>query len=291
MQEKNFKLLVLPSVPNMQQVIDKFPFPIALTKGRFNKLEIIFRDGQVTILHDGVDLREFSFIWLCSSWTSRDLAYAIWLYLDKNKIPSTHVEKGTSKITDQMMFILGGISSPNTLFIGHNNVEKYLDQIKNVCGYPLVVKDSKGSQGANLAKVENQEELIEKMKELPKSKKYLFQQYISNEYDWGVMVADGVVVSGQKRYPCDGEFRNNVCKGGEEVFVDPEEVPENIKKMAIDNGNALNLLWSRSDIVIDKNTGMPYVLEVNRLPGITSKTSDAEGAYKFLSAQIAGLEK
>jgi hypothetical protein len=291
MKEKIFKLLVLPTVSNMQQVADRFPFSIDLTKGQFKNLEIILRRGRVVILHKGVDLRSFSFVWLCSSWKSRDIAYAIQLYLDQNKIPNTLVEKGTSKLTDHMVFSLNDIPSPDTLFIGQKDIEKNLVQIKNVCGYPLIIKDIKGSQGAHTVKVAREEDLLQKMEDLPKNKKYLFQKYIPNAYDWGIMVANGVVVSGQKRYPCKGEFRNNVCKGGEEIFFNPDKIPEKIKQLAIDNSNALGLSWSRSDIIIDKNTKKPYVLEVNRLPGLTSKTSDVEGAYKFLSSQISSLKK
>jgi D-alanine-D-alanine ligase-like ATP-grasp enzyme len=291
MKEKIFKLLVLPSVHNMQQVIDRFSFPIELTKGRFKNLEFILQNGQAKILHGGVDIREFSFVWLCSSWGHRDLAYAIQLYLKQYKIPYTKVEKGTSKITDHMIFTLNNIPAPDTLFIGHKEVERNLFQIQSVCGYPLVMKDVKGSRGSYSVKVETEEELLQKMKEFPKHKKFLFQKYIPNEYDWGIMVADGVVVSGQKRYPCEGEFRNNICMGGEEVFFDPTKIPDHIKQLAIKTSNSLGLLWSRSDIVIDKNTGKPYVLEVNRLPGITSKTSDVEGAYTFLSSKIASLIK
>lgn len=289
MPKKTFKLLVLPTVPNMQQVIDRFPFPIELTKGQFKNLELILQDGKIKVLHKGVDIREFSFVWLCSSWNTRDLAYAIQLYLRQNDVPSTHVEKGTSKLTDHIIFSLNGIPSPDTLFIGHADVEKCREQIKEVCGYPLVIKDIKGSRGTSSIKVAAEKDLRKQIKNLPEHKKYLFQKYISNEYDWGIMVANGVVVSGEKSYPCEGEFRNNACNGAEEVFVDPAEIPEHIKQIAINTSNALGLSWSRSDIIVDKNTKKPYVLEVNRLPGITSETSEVTASYTFLSSQIKSL--
>jgi len=137
--------------------------------------------------------------------------------------------------------------------------------------------------------VATEEDLSRKIGELPKHKKFIFQKYITNEYDWGVMVANGVVVSGEKSYPREGEFRNNTCNGAEEVFVDPADIPEHIKRIAIETSSALGLAWSRSDIIIDKDTHRPYVLEVNRLPGLTSKTSEVEGAYTFLSSQIKAL--
>lgn len=290
MTPKKLKLLVLPSVSNMDQVVKKISLPVDLTKGRFRNIEFIFKDNQVSVLHKNIDLRDFSFVWLCSSWGSRDLAYAVQLYLDFHKIPHTHVEKGTSKLTDQMALSLENIPAPDTLFFGHKNARKSLSQIQKVCGYPLIIKDIRGSRGAHSLIINSEAELLEKITALPRHKSFIFQKYIANEYDWGIMVANGVVVSGEKSYPCQGEFRNNTCNGAQEVFVDPLDIPQAIKEIAIKNSVLLNLSWSRSDIIIDKNTQRPYVLEVNRLPGISAKTSEVEGAYKFLSSQIELIE-
>lgn len=290
MTPKKLKLLVLPSVSNMDQVVKKISLPVDLTKGRFRNIEFIFKDNQVSVLHKNIDLKNFSFVWLCSSWGSRDLAYAVQLYLDFHKIPHTHVEKGTSKLTDQMALSLENIPAPDTLFFGHKNARKSLSQIQKVCGYPLIIKDIRGSRGAHSLIINSEAELLEKITALPRHKSFIFQKYIANEYDWGIMVANGVVVSGEKSYPCQGEFRNNTCNGAQEVFVDPLDIPQAIKEIAIKNSVLLNLSWSRSDIIIDKNTQRPYVLEVNRLPGISAKTSEVEGAYKFLSSQIELIE-
>lgn len=291
MKSKKFKLLVIPFLKNFSEVTAKFPFDVELTKGKFKDLEFSFQDNHVTILHKGVDLKEFSFVWLSSSWISRDLAYAIKLYLDNADVPYSYVEKGTSKITDHMLFALNKIQSPDTLFLGNKNIEKGIIQIEKICGYPLVVKDTKGSQGADSILVNTREELIEEMKKLPKHKKYLFQKFIPNDYDWGVMVVNGEVVSGEKRFPQLGEFRANICKGSTEVFFDPIDIPEKIKQMALDTSKALGLAWSRSDIIINKDTQMPYLMEINRFPGLTSKSSEIDGAYKFLSSQIECIAK
>lgn len=290
MTPKKLKLLVLPSVSNMDQVVKKISLPVDLTKGRFRNIEFIFKDNQVSVLHKNIDLKNFSFVWLCSSWGSRDLAYAVQLYLDFHKIPHTHVEKGTSKLTDQMALSLENIPAPDTLFFGHKNARKSLSQIQKVCGYPLIIKDIRGSRGAHSLIINSEAELLEKITALPRHKSFIFQKYIANKYDWGIMVANGAVVSGEKSYPCQGEFRNNTCNGAQEVFVDPLDIPQAIKEIAIKNSVLLNLSWSRSDIIIDKNTQRPYVLEVNRLPGISAKTSEVEGAYKFLSSQIELIE-
>jgi len=287
MQEKTFTLLSLPTVKSTQQVIRKFPFPIDLIKGKYRDIEIIFHNSAVKVLHQGTDVRDFSFVWLTSGWDQRDSAYAISLYLNHTQTPHSHAEKNSSKITDYMAFAINDLPTPDTLFINCTDIKKNIPLLREICGFPLIVKDIRGCQGKLSALVKDETELLEKMHDLPKSKKFLFQRYIANEYDWGIMVANGVVVAGEKSYPCQGEFRNNTCNGARECFVAVPEIPEEIKEIAIRASQVLGLSWSRSDIIIDKLTGRPYLLEVNRFPGITSESNEVTGAYAFLSAQIA----
>ncbi|MFA5986545.1 MAG: hypothetical protein WC819_04345 [Parcubacteria group bacterium] len=286
MTEKPFTLLSLPTVKNTRQVIKKFPFPIALTKGSYPNIVIFMHNGKVRVLHNDVDTSTFSFVWLSSGWSQRDIAYAINLYFNHTKTPHSYVEKSSSKVTDCMAFALNGLPMPDTVFVSRSRVEKHLSLIKEVCSFPLIVKDIRGCQGKHSAFISSEAELLEKMTTLPKSKKFLFQRFIPNEYDWGIMVANGVVVAGEKSYPTGGEFRNNTCNGAKECFVNIKDIPENIKKMAIDASDLLGLSWSRTDIIIDKNTGLPYVLEVNRFPGITSESHEVQGAYTFLASHI-----
>jgi hypothetical protein len=289
MSQKPLTLLCLPSVGSIDQIVEKLRFPVRLTKSKYKDIEFIVEDTVPTIMRKGVDLNSFSFVWLSSSWRSRDLAYAVKLYLDRSETPCTYVEKGTSKVTDQMIFGLGGIQAPNTLFFDNNDVTGHLDRIKEVCGYPLIIKDIKGARGACSEYVETEVELLKKMEGLPKHKKYLFQAFIPNEYDWGVMVSNGKVVSGEKSYPAEGEFRNNTCNGAREVFVDPDAIPQNIKEMAIKATALLGLGWARADIIVDKDSKEPYLLEVNRFPGITAETTEVDGGYAFLSSQMKKL--
>jgi hypothetical protein len=293
MQKKPFTLLSLPTVKNTSQIIKKFPFPIELTKGKYRDIEIIFHNSTVKIIHHDSDIRDFSFVWLASGWNQRDIAYAISLYLQSTQTAHSYAEKNSSKVTDCMVFAINNLPMPDTVFINKKNIEKNIPLLKEICGFPLIIKDIRGCQGKHSAFASSEDELLEKIKALPKGKNFLFQRFIGNEYDWGVMVANGVVVAGEKSYPCKGEFRNNTCNGAAECFVAVKNIPEEIKTMAIKASGLLGLSWSRADIIIDKVTGKPYLLEVNRFPGITSDSHEVTGAYTFLASHIYpnGLER
>lgn len=287
--KKTFNLLCLPAVESIGEVVDKFPSFVKLTKGDYEKLEFIFWDQKFKILTQDIDLNSFSFVWLSSSWENRDLAYAVSLYLKEFNVPLTYVEKSTSKLTDQMVFALNKIPIPDTFFISDRKIKNSLSKIKEVCGYPLITKDIKGYGGACSEYVKNEKDLLEKVKKLPESKRYFFQKFIPNDYDWGVLVVNGEVVSGEKSYPIKGEFRNNACKGAKEVFVEVSKIPLEVRKIALKATGLLDLEWARADIIIDKITGKPYLLEINRYPGVTSKSQEVDGAYKFLSSHFRAL--
>ena len=275
-------LLILPSVKNMDEVVEATSSNASFTKGSFKRVEFRLKDNGVQLSHKGVDLKDFSSVWLSSFWRSRDLAYAAKLYLDHFGIPHTYVEKGTSKITDQVQFALNNILIPNTFFVDTRDIADYVKKIEEVCGYPLIIKDIRGSGGRYSAYIRNRKELLAKFSKLSRYRKYFFQKFIPNEYDWGILVVNGKVVSAEKSYPKDSEFRNNACNGAKEVFVEKKDVPKPIQDIAIKASEILGLSWSRSDIIIDKNTNISYLLEVNRCPGITSGTSEAAGAQQFL---------
>ena len=279
-------LLILPSVSNIEEIAEDNSSNIKSIKGSYRNLEFRFKGSKVCLVHLGIDIKNFSAVWLSSFWESRDLAYAVKLYLDYFKTPHTYVEKSTSKITDQMSFVFNNILIPDTFFADTHNFINYIEEIEKTCGYLFIIKDTKGSRGKYSAYIKNRKELLKKMPKLPKHRKYFFQKFISNDFDWGVLVANGKAISAEKSYPKDNEFRNNTCNGAKEIFVKIEDVPKTIKDMAVKASKALNLSWSRSDIIIDKNSNIPYMLEVNRCPGITSETSEIYGAQQFLKAYL-----
>jgi hypothetical protein len=281
MKRKN-DLLFLPAKSNYEEIIEKISTPLNFIKGQYRNLEFRFKNNRLSLVHLGVDIKEFPNVWLSSNWRTRDLAYAVYIYLDHFKTHHTYVEKATSKITDQVFFTLNNISTPSTFFIDNQDISEYVETIEDVCGYPLIIKDTTGSLGKHSVYVSNRIELLEKSKKLPKHKKFLYQKFIPNDYDWGVLVANGKVVSAEKSYPKTGEFRNNLCNGAREVYMEIKSVPAEIKEMALKASKALDLSWSRSDIIVDRSTGTPYLMEVNRFPGVCSGTMEVSGAQEFL---------
>jgi glutathione synthase/RimK-type ligase-like ATP-grasp enzyme len=190
-----------------------------------------------------------------------------------------------------VLFAQGNIPIPNTFFTNNKDLLKSVEQIEAICEYPLIVKDIRGLKGNFSVFINNRTELLEQSALLPKHRKFMYQQFIPNDFDWGVLVANNEVVSAEKSYRQAGsEFRNNTFIGATEVFVDVDLIPDNIKQIALQASSQLGLSWSRSDIIVDKFTDMPYIMETNRSPGLTSGTTEVTGARSYLQEFITDVK-
>lgn len=282
------RILIIPSVKSLNEIVKKYSKYYDIVLGSFNNIEITFNNDVVSVLFNGEDLKTFDFIWLSSNWTTRSIAYAIDLYLTKYNIKHTNTEKNTSKITDQMLLALSGIKTPDTWCSAKYSITQFTSNIENICNYPMVIKDTLGSCGRYSSFISNYEDLLFTSKSLPDSKKYMYQKYIPNEYEWGILISNYKIVSAEKSYPMKGEYRNNSCNGATEKFININDIPKEISKLAITSAKILELNWCRVDILEHSSTKTPYVLEVNRFPGVTSNSDEVFGVDTYLK-EILGV--
>lgn len=285
------KVLIVPIIENFELARKQLP-KAQYDTSYFENLHFIFNENGPKVLYKGEDCKNYDFVWLSSFWVTRDLAYGLQLYLDIHNVRHTKVEKHGSKVVDQMIFSINGIPSPNSFFANTRSrqhdrrMETFIDQMEDTCKYPVVVKDTKGCRGRNTHLAKDRDHLKTILDKIDSNVKLLFQEFIPNDYDWGVLVSDGKVVATEQSFPSKGEFRNNACNGAKEVFTEVDKCPENVKKIAQDAAKALNLEWCRSDIVVDKNTGEAKLLEVNRYPGITKGTDEVKAVINFMKSRL-----
>lgn len=275
------KILIVPS---HKKAFSDITSPILktseITHGSYANLKFEIKNNHLSITHNEVDLKEFDFIWLNSNWKTRDLAYAISLYLDKMKVKYTKVEKCTSKLSDLVTLCLNKIPSPDTIF-RPIKLSKVLLNFKSEIKLPVVIKSRYGYGGHGVKLVHNFVEIPENS-----SMVSLIQKYIPNEYEWGILYSNGKIVSCEKSYKKSGEFRNNASQGAKEEFVDVAELKDEIKNLVIKTAKILELDWCRIDVLENETTGEVCVLEVNRFPGITIDSTEQKAVQEFVEKII-----
>ena len=284
------KVLVLPGIENLASIAKEFSPEWSIVGGRFRDITFKFDNGKTEICFKGKDLRKYEYIWLSSGWDDRDLAYAISLYLSELKIPHTPVEKAGSKIVDQVLFTMHGIPTPVTCFTTRRSAGVAFRLVRECCGFPAIVKDIYGARGRYSKMIEKNTGLESVFKKLKPGRRFMFQRFVPNEYDWGVLVVNGEVKSAEKSYRADGEFRNNACRKAKEIFIPVGDVPDDVKEIAIKAAELLGLSWSRSDIIVNKETGEPLLLEVNRFPGTTFGSGEIVAASEYLKGRLAEVK-
>lgn len=157
---------------------------------------------------------------------------------------------------------------------------KVIPQIIKQFNFPVIVKNGLVHKGREVYKVENEKDLFEKVSEIEKTKNpIVIREFIPNEGDIRVFTIGYKADFAMKRLPKVGEFRSNISLGGKGEIFDLNSSPD-IKILAEKASEMAGVSIAGVDIIIDKNTGKPYILEINFCPQF-------EGLEKYTGKNVA----
>jgi RimK family alpha-L-glutamate ligase len=144
--------------------------------------------------------------------------------------------------------------------------ESSVNEIISEFKFPVILKTSQGHRGEGVSKIENIEDLKKKVGELTvHMKSCVIREFIPNEGDIRVFCVGFKTIGAMKRTPKIGEFRSNISQGGSGAVFDLQNNSK-IKELAQNSAKVMQTEIAGVDIIIDRNTGKPYVLEVNPGP-------------------------
>lgn len=239
-------------------------------KEEFNKRNVevdIITDGFTRVAIDGnntfIDLENVDFA----------------VYLDKDKYLSQILESANIRLFNshnavrvcddkgQTYIELSkkGVKFPKTIFGGlcYNKDLKlckvWAENIAKQLSYPIIIKESFGSQGKGVHKADNLDELISVMEEV-KCKPHLFQEYLDTKkgVDLRVIVIGGVAIASMQRKN-ENDFRSNIGQGG---VGTKKELTDAERELAEKCATILGLDYCGVDIIYGEND-TPYLCEVN----------------------------
>ena len=144
---------------------------------------------------------------------------------------------------------------------------KMIDEVIQGFEFPLILKASIGRQGKGVFKVESISELRKLVDELIEtSPSVVIREFIPNDGDIRVFTVGYSAIGAMKRTPVrKGEFRSNISLGGKGEKCELDKYP-NIKEIAEKMSNITATEIAGVDIMINKDSGKPYVLEINPGP-------------------------
>lgn len=260
---------------------------ITLDTASIKDIIIKIVDGEIIVDIKRKDLNVYDYVWIQSGWKTTHMAYILHLYLKSKNIPHNRTNSHSTKLSDIFLLALKGIPVPNTFFHNGSKVnEKNILDIENICKFPCIYKTMVGSLGDQVFLVKEVEDIEETIKENGKYNRYIFQEYIPNDFDYRVIIANGEPISICTRTRIEDKFRNNTALGAREDFMKEKNVPDDVLDIAIKSAKVLRLKWAGVDVVTNKETGDVYILEVNRRPGLTDKSSETKAAYEYIKGLV-----
>ncbi|NVK85980.1 MAG: ATP-grasp domain-containing protein [Cytophagia bacterium] len=172
---------------------------------------------------------------------------------------------GTSVYRDsnQLNIVLEkrGINTPKTIHCGTNDpqlLKKYVELL----GFPLVLKTFGGSGGVGTMVVESYQSL-KSLSDFLVSRQtdFLLKEFIPSDGVFRITAINGEVVTSFKRViQPKSDFRTDAIYGEIQLY---NNISDDISELAIKAIEKANLYMAGVDVIVHKETGTPYVLEVN----------------------------
>ncbi len=240
-----------------------------LTVALENLAYVIEEDGSAHVIDtvSGVDLASSSFVYLKSWEAMPEEACALATYLHFKGVPfidSLSLNVGVSKLTTMFKLWSEGVAVPLTVYVRRNDrLKKFLasgwgDRL----GATFIVKDIVGAKG-KLNFLSSFDEAQAILGDYP-DVHFMCQRFVVNDGDYrvGIYIEEpGFII---KRVGSGESHLNNVSAGGRAEYIDIEKAPKKLIAIAKKASRASSLQVSGVDIIIDKETGKAFVLEVNQ---------------------------
>ncbi len=167
-----------------------------------------------------------------------------------------------------------GLPIPDTIpaptcFPGCRRNPASAENAARLLGWPLVIKENKGSFGAQVYLANNKDEAAKILQHIGEHD-CLFQKFIrdSSGRDLRVTVVGGKAICAMERQSASKqEFRSNIGAGG---TASAKALTPYEEKLAVDAAAALGLDFAGVDILYGKDENERYICEVNSNPQLQS---------------------
>ena len=163
---------------------------------------------------------------------------------------------------------------------------KAVNSIIKDYSFPLIVKSSAGRQGKGVFKVNSITELktaILQGSQQDTTPSFVIREFIPNDGDVRIFTVGYKAIGAMKRTPKSNDFRSNISQGGSGANFDLSSNPQ-IKQLAEKLSQLTQTEIAGVDIMINKETNKPYILEINPGPQFTGfeKYTKINAAQKII---------
>ena len=278
--------------------MEKYDTDIKLEYSFYNELVFTIIDGEASVvdMRTGIDIADYDFVYF-RKWTSRaEEAVALATYLKKKQVPFSDEEVGRctagSKLTQMFMLWAADLPVPNTLYCRHGALKNQRLRNKEAFAYPFIMKKRVSHKGHDNFLVKDKDQFKEILSQYDSDSHLFIQNFIPNDYDFRVFTCGykvGLLVKRSRQDP--NTHLNNYSAGGKGELVPFDKVDP---QLIIDAEKAARVFGREvagSDVIINKEDGSHWFLEVNKSPQINTMVFGEDHTRvmrDYLIAQVKG---
>lgn len=250
-------------------------------QGSLKNLVFEIKNSELTIRETmtGRDLRDFKAVYIRrlksktqEKVTALSVAAKAW-GIDVINSENTNLQS-FSKVTELVALALAGLPVPDTIIAARSEVKSMLKDGQWFLPFPLIMKSANGSVGAHNFLVKTKKELKEILKQPNyKDTVFVYQQMVPNDGDYRFLITGSKVGVIIHRSAVEGDHRNNTSLGARAALKKESDFKSEVINDSIKAAKAMHRELCGVDVLIDKETGEHYILEVNK------KTMLDEGTF------------
>jgi len=160
---------------------------------------------------------------------------------------------------DPFLLQKNGISIPKTIFCVSKSRMLMMEYVRQLGGFPVVVKALGGTKGMGVMKIDTITSLLGVADFLLHQKKFfVLKQYLPVRTSARLIVLGNQIVASMEYKAKDLDFRTN---SGKKLDVRSKKYPKSFEDLAVRATQAMGWEFGGVDILVHK--GKPYVSEVN----------------------------
>ncbi len=204
----------------------------------------------------------------------------------------TSMLRCTNKVYLADLFRTHRVPTPKTWLL-HKGNAIHLDKLEAEAGFPVVIKIPDGSFSRGIVKVQNRQELEQKVEELfQKSALLLAQEFLYTDFDWRIGIFNNKALYACRYYMVKNHWQiyrhgSNRTDTGNFDTLPTFEVPKAVLDAALKATQPIgNGLYG---VDVKEINGKGYVIEVNDNPNIDSGIEDkylGDELYRLIMAEF-----
>jgi glutathione synthase/RimK-type ligase-like ATP-grasp enzyme len=239
------------------------------------------------LVSDGQSLSDFRLVYFKSYFRYHEEATAIVEYLEDRQVSFVGNELReyipAYKLSQMARLVRANIPVPQTLYLPRDRYAAKFSMVREELKTPFIFKAIDGATGNYNYLIHNKAELDRALADNP-DRHFIAQRFIPNDSDLRVIIVEGRIrlVIERKRAGNDTHL-NNTSKGATARLLTPDMLTKQHQTIVLAAANVMKRDVAGVDLMLDSETGEPYVLEVNASPQIGSGAYEEEKLAVYTS--------